>query len=54
MEPEIQTAWPWRWRHCHPSKRQELLTEEHCITSQKTRMHSNTAVSTSDLSFYGS
>jgi len=28
MEPEIQTPWPWRWRHCGPSKCQELLTEQ--------------------------
>jgi hypothetical protein len=37
----VQTAWPWRWRHYSPSKRWELHTQRHSITS------CNTAVLTS-------
>ena len=32
------TAWAWRWSHFDPSKRRNVLTQRHCVTSEKIRM----------------
>jgi len=34
--------WPWRWRHYHFSKRWELFTQQHIVTTQMTWILSNT------------
>jgi hypothetical protein len=40
----LWTAWPWRWRHCNPSRLWELVTQWHSVTSQLvTQWHSVTS-----------
>ena len=45
-------TWSWQWRHYNPLKHQELLAPWHSITSLNTRIFSNTAVRTSNLTWW--
>jgi hypothetical protein len=45
------TAWPWRRRHYRLSKRQELFTNRHGITSQKIWIFRITTVGTGNVTF---